>query len=80
MLKHVLGSSMRKADSLSRQPDWQKGVEKDNENRTLLKKKWSEVRAVQMAEVIIDEVDLLEKIRGSEAKGDEIIKAVEEMK
>jgi len=71
---------MRKADSLSRQPDWQKGVEKDNENRTLLKKKWSEVRAVQMAEVIIDEVDLLEKIRGSEAKGDEIIKAVEEMK
>jgi len=29
---------MEKADSLSRQPDWQKGVEKDNKNRMLLKK------------------------------------------
>jgi len=28
MLKHVPGSSMEKANSLSRQPDWQKGVER----------------------------------------------------
>jgi len=33
-----------------------------------------------VAEVIIDRVDLLEKIRGSEAKDDEVVKAVEEMK
>ena len=46
MLKHVLGSSIGKADSLSRQPNWQKGVEKDNENRTLLKREWLEVRAM----------------------------------
>jgi len=71
---------MGKANSLSRQPDWQKGVEKDNENRTLLKKKWLEVRAMQVAEIIIDRVDLLEKIRELKAKDDKIIKAVEEMK
>jgi len=46
----------------------------------LLKKKWLEVRATQVAEVIIDGVDLLEKIRKSEAKDDEVVKAVEEIK
>jgi len=46
----------------------------------LLKKEWLEVRAMQVAEVIIDGVDLLEKIRSSEAKDDEVVKAVEEMK
>jgi len=35
---------------------------------------------MQVAEVIIDGVDLLEKIRGSETKDDEVIKAVEKMK
>jgi len=38
VLKNVPGSSMGKTDSLSRQPNWQKRVEKDNKNRTLLKK------------------------------------------
>lgn len=33
-----------------------------------------------MTEVIIDKVDLLEKIRESEARDNEVIKAVEEMK
>jgi len=28
---------MGKADSLSRRPDWEVGVEKDNENETLVK-------------------------------------------
>jgi len=35
---------MGKANSLSKQPDWQKEVEKNNKNRTLLKKEWLEVR------------------------------------
>jgi len=35
---------------------------------------------MQVVEVIIDGIDLLEKIRGSEAKDDEVVKAVEEMK
>jgi len=30
---------MGKADSLSRKPDWEVGVEKDNENKTLVKPK-----------------------------------------
>jgi len=31
---------MEKADGLSRRSDWEKGVEGDNEERTLLKSKW----------------------------------------
>jgi len=37
MLKYVLGSKMEKADSLSRRLDWELGVEKDNEDKTLVK-------------------------------------------
>ena len=38
-LKHVLGSKMGKANSLSRRPDWEVGVERDNENEILIKLK-----------------------------------------
>jgi len=37
MLKHVLESKIGKADSLSRRPDWEIGVKRDNENETLVK-------------------------------------------
>ena len=67
-------------DSLSKQPDWQIGVERDNEDRVLVKKEWLEVKVIQVMEVVIEEVDLLEKIRKSEAKNDKVIKTVEEMK
>jgi len=36
-LKHVLGSKMGKADSLSRRPNWEVGVERDNKNEMLVK-------------------------------------------
>jgi len=36
-LKHIPGKSMGKADGLSRRPDWQEGVEKDNKDRTLIR-------------------------------------------
>ena len=39
ILKHVLGKSMGKADELSRRPDWQEGVEKDNKDQKLIKPK-----------------------------------------
>ena len=55
-------------------------MEKDNEDRVLVKKEQLEVRATQVAEIVIEEIDLLEKIRKSEAKDDEVIKVVEEMK
>ena len=46
----------------------------------LVKKEWLEVRAMQVAEIVIEGIDFLEKIRKLEAKDDEMIKAVEEMK
>jgi len=55
-------------------------MERDNENRVLVKKEWLEVRATQMTEVVIKRVDLLEEIRKSDAKDDEVIKVVKEMK
>jgi len=36
-LKYVSGSRIGKADSLSRRPDWEIGVERDNEDETLVK-------------------------------------------
>jgi len=36
-LKHVPGSKMGKADSLSRRPNWEIEVKRDNENETLVK-------------------------------------------
>jgi len=68
---------MGKADRLSRRPDWEVGVEKDNEEQTLVKREWLEARAAQVTEVVID---ILDRIRKSEAKDDEVVKAVEEMK
>lgn len=56
------------------------GIEKDNEDRILVKKEWLEVRATQVVEMVIEGVDLLEKIRKSETKDNEVIKVVEEIK
>jgi len=36
-LKHVLGSKIEKVDSLSRRLDWKVGVERDNEDKILVK-------------------------------------------
>ena len=36
-LKHVPGSKIEKADSLSRRLDWEIEVDRDNENETLVK-------------------------------------------
>jgi len=77
-LKHVPGAKMGKADGLSRRPDWRKGIEKDNEDRTLVKVEWLRIAGTE--EVLIEGVDLLKKVRESKAKDDEVIQAVEEMK
>jgi len=74
-LKHVPGKSIGKADGLSRRPDWQEGVEKDNEDRTLIKLEW-----VREAKTIVEEGNLRERIKTAQ-KGDErVVKAVEELK
>jgi len=58
-LKHVLETKIEKADGLSRRLDWKIGVEKDNENQTLIKEKW----ICSLAEVVIEgfEVNILEE-------------------
>ena len=80
MLKHVPGSKMGKADSLSRRPDWKVRVEKDNKDETLIKPEWIEVRRTEIVEIIVDGVNLLEEVRKSKVKDGEVVKAVEEMK
>jgi len=71
---------MGKVNSLSRRPDWEVGVERDNEDETLVKPKWLKVRRMERVEVIVEGVDLLEKVRKSKVKDNEVVKAVEEMK
>ena len=71
---------MGKADGLSRRPDWEVRVEKNNEEQTLVKKEWLEAKRIRVAEVIIEGVDLLDKVRKCEAKDNEVVKAVEEIK
>ena len=39
-----------------------------------------EVKRIKVAEVVIERVDLLDKVRKCEAKDDKVVKAVEEMK
>jgi len=80
MLKYVPGSKMGKADNLSRRPDWEIRVEKDNEDETLVKPEWLEVRKTEAVEIIVDGVDLLEEVRKSKVKDDKVVKAVEEIK
>jgi len=71
---------MGKVDGLSRRSDWEVKVERDNEEQTLVKKEWLEVRAAEVSEVVINGVDILDKIRRSKTKDDKVVKAVEKMK
>ena len=80
MLKHVLESKMEKANSLSKRLDWKVEVKKDNEDQRLVKPEWLEVRKMEIVEIIVDGMDLLEEVRKSKVKDDEIVKVVEEIK
>jgi len=66
---------MEKADGLSRRPDWQERVERDNEDQMLIKPKW--VRGV---ETIVEEGDLRERIKRVQEGDERVVKAVEELK
>ena len=65
---------------MSRRPDWKVEVKRNNEDKMLVKSEWLEVRKTERIEVIVEEVDLLEKVRKSKVKDNKIIKAVEEIK
>jgi len=79
-LKHVPGSRMGKADSLSRRLDWEVGIERDNKDQTLIKPEWLEARRMEIVEIIIKGADLLKKVKQSKVKDDEVVKAIEKMK
>ena len=80
MLKYVPGSKIGKTNSLSRRPDWEVDMKKDKKDKMLVKPEWLEARRTEVVEIIVDGVDLLEKVRKSKVKDDKIVKAVEEMK
>ena len=80
MLKHVPGSKIGKADSLSRRLDWKVGVERDNKNETLVKSEWLAVRRIEKVKIIIEGVDLLEEVKQSKVRDNEVVKAIKEMK
>jgi len=74
-LKHVPEKSMGKADGLSRRPDWQKRMEKDNEDQTLIKPEW--IRGIK---TLMQEENLKERIRKVQEGDEKVVKAVEELK
>ena len=46
----------------------------------MVKPEWLEVRKAEVVEIIVNGVDLLENIRKSKVKDNEVVKVVEEMK
>ena len=69
---------MKKVDGLSRRPDWKVEVDRDNDNQTLIKDNW----ICSGQEVVVEEpdADILEKIKNSRSKDEEVVRIVEEMK
>ena len=66
---------MGKADGLSRRPNWQEGVEKDNEDQKLIIPEW-----IRGAETMIKEGDLKKRIKRIQEGDERVVKAVEELK
>ena len=72
------GTKIKKADGLSRQPDWKVGMEKNNKNQIFIKDYW----LYSLHEVVIEgpEIKIVEKIRKARDKDKEVIRVVEEMR
>ena len=74
-LKHVPGKSMKKTDRLSRRPNWQEGVEKDNKDQKLIKPE-----QIRGAKTMIEEGDLKKRIKRAQEEDKRVVKAVEKLK
>jgi len=74
----VLGTKIGKVDRLSRRPDWKVDIEKDNDNQVFIKDCW----LCNLYEIVIEgpEVDILEKIKKTRSKDEEVVRVIEEMK
>ena len=57
-------------------------MERDNENQVILKKEWLEIRVIEKGQLLIKEAEeeIIEKIKKSKVKDDEIVKVVEKIK
>jgi len=66
---------MGKADGLSRRPNWQEGVEKNNKDQKLIKLEW-----IRGAETMVEKGDLKERIKRVQEGDERVVKAVEELK
>ena len=66
---------MGKTDGLSRRPDWQEGVERDNKDQKLIKLEW-----IRRVETLMEKENLRERIRKAQEGDEKIVKAVEELK
>ena len=71
----MLETKIKKANKLSRRPDWKVGVENDNNNQTLMKEEW----ICSLVEVVTEglEVDILEKMKIVRKKNKEVVRVVE---
>jgi len=74
----MASKSMGQADSLSKRADWAEGIERDNKNQVMLKKKWLEIRVMEKGQLLIEgaKEDIIEKIKKSEAKDNKVIKVM----
>ena len=65
-----------------RRTDQTEEIERDNENQVILKKEWLEIRVMEKGQLLIEgaEEEIIKKIKKSEARNNEVIKAAEEMK
>ena len=60
---------------MSRRPNWQEGVEKDNEDWKLIKPKW-----IRGMETVVEEGNLRERIKRAQERDEKVVKVVEELK
>jgi len=62
-LKYIASKSIGRVDSLSRRANWIEGVERDNKNQVILKKKWLEIRVMEKEQLLIErtEEEIIEK-------------------
>jgi len=69
---------MGKTDGLSRRLNWKVGIDKDNENQVVVKDNW----LYRLEEVIIEEpeIEVIEKIKKTRGKNEEVVRIVEEIK
>jgi len=69
---------MEKTYKLSKRLDWKVGIENNNEKKKLIKKKWK----YRLVKVVVErlEIDIVEKIKKTKGKNEEVIRVVEKIK